>query len=125
MAQSIWQKMKTNHAMSGIATLTTGIIITAFLWWFFGGLWFGELPGLAILFIGVAEVFYTVYLAFTDQKSTLLHVGLLVFFIGVAGYLSFISHVMLGTLQLTFLAIIVIGLVLLVYGAFSARKASA
>jgi hypothetical protein len=122
MAKNIWQKMKTNHAMAGFATIITGIIITVFLWWFFGGFWFGELPGLAILLIGVAEIFYIIYGAITDKKSTLLHVGLLVLFIGVAGYLSFASHVMLGILQIASLAVMVIGIILLAIGTISARK---
>jgi len=122
MAKNIWQKMKTNHAMSRFATIIIGVIITVFLWWFFGGFWFGELPGLAILFIGVAEIFYIIYGAITDKKSTLLHVGLLVLFIGVAGYLSFASHVMLGTLQIASLAVMVIGIILLAIGTISAPK---
>jgi hypothetical protein len=122
MAESIWEKMKANHAMSGFAVIITGIIITVFLWWFFGGLWFGELPGLAIMLIGVAEIFYISYEAFTDKRSTMLHLGLLVLFIGVASYLSFASHVMLGTLQIISLAGIVIGIILLAIGVISARK---
>lgn len=122
MAKNMWQKMKTNHAMGGFAAVITGIIITIFLWWFFGGFWFGELPGLAILFIGVAEIFYTTYGAVTDKKSTLLHAGLLVSFIGVAGYLSFASHVMLGTLQIFSLAVMVIGVILLIIGIISGRR---
>ena len=122
MAKSTWQKMKSHHAMGGFATVITGIIITAFLWWFFGGLWFGQLPGLAILLIGVAEILYTVYGATTDKKSTTLHAGLLVVFIGFAGYLSLSGHVMLGTLQIASLAIIVVGVILLAIGAISARR---
>ncbi len=114
--------MKTNHATSRFATIITGIIITAFLWWFFGGLWFGELPGLAILFIGVAEVFYIIYGAITDKRSTMLHVGLLALFIGVASYLSFASHVMLGTLQIASLAAMVIGIILLAIGIISTHR---
>ena len=123
MAKNVWQKMKTNHAMGGFAAVITGIIITIFLWWFFGGFWFGELPGLAILFIGVAEIFYIIYGAITDKKSTVLHVGLLASFIGVAGYLSFASHVMLGTLQIASLAVMVIGIILLAIGIIAPRRA--
>jgi len=122
MANNTWEKMKKNHAIGRFAIIITGIIITAFLWWFFGGFWFGELPGVAILFIGVAEILYVTYAAITDKKSTLLHVGLLVLFIGVAGYLSFASHVMLGILQIASLAVMVIGIILLAIGTISARK---
>lgn len=114
--------MKTNHAMAGFATIITGVIITAFLWYFFSGYWFGELPGLAVLFIGVAEIFYITYEAITDKKSPLLHVGLLVLFIGVAGYLSFAGHVMLATLQITSLVVIVFGIILLAIGLISRRR---
>jgi hypothetical protein len=116
MINSTWQKMKTNHVMSGLAITITGIIVTAFLWWFLRGFSFLGLPGFAILFIGIAELLHTIYLTTTEKTSTLLRAGLLTLFIGVAGYLSFASHVMLGTLQITSLAVIVIGIVLLVAG---------
>lgn len=122
MASDIWEKMKTNHAIGGFTIIITGIIITAFLWWFFGGFWFGELPGLAIMFIGVAEIFYITYVTITDKTSTLLHAGLLVLFIGVAGYVSFVSHVMLGILQIASLAVMVLGIILLAIGIISARR---
>ncbi len=123
MVSNMWEKMKKNHAIGGFAVVIIGIIVTAFLWWFFGELWFGELPGFAILFIGVAEIFYAIYKAITEKKSTPLHMGLLVLFIGVACYLSFASHVMLGTLQLASIAVVVIGIILLAVGIISARRA--
>jgi hypothetical protein len=108
--------MKANHVMSGLATTVTGIIVTAFLWWFLGGFSFLGLPGLAILFVGIAEILHTVYLTTTEKKSSMLHAGLLVLFLGAAGYLSLASHVMLGTLQILSLVGIVIGIVLLIAG---------
>jgi hypothetical protein len=122
MAKDIWHKMKMNHAIGGFAAIITGIIITVFLWWFFGEFWFGELPGLAILFVGLGEILYAIYGAMTDKKSTLLHTGLLTSLIGVAGYLSFAGHVMLGTLQIASLVLVVIGIILLVIGIISASR---
>lgn len=114
--ENIWQKLKANGLIGGFATIIAGIVITTFLWWFFSGFGFWELPGLAILFIGVAEIFYTVYRTSTGKKLTWIHGGLLVLFIGVSGYLSFVSHVMLGTLQIVSLAVMVIGIILLAIG---------
>jgi len=112
----IWQEMKMNHLIRGSAILVTGIIVTAFLWWFFSGFGFWELPGMAILFVGVAEILYTAYGSITEKRSKWIHAALLVSFIGVAGYLSFASHVMLATLMITFLAILVVGVILFAIG---------
>jgi hypothetical protein len=108
---NIWQDMKVNHAIRGFATLVTGIIITLVLWWFFSGFSFLTLPGVAILFIGVAEILYSVYGSLTDKKSRWVHAGLLLSLIGVAGYLSLASHVMLAILMIASLAMLVIGLI--------------
>ena len=122
MSKGIWEGMKTNHAIRGFATIITGIIITVFLWWFFNGFGFWALPGIGILFIGVAETFYTIYGSTRGEKSTWIHAGLLILFVGVAGYISFASHVMLGTLQIFSLIVTVIGLMLLAVGIFSRSK---
>ena len=122
MTENIWEKMKTNHAISGFIAIVTGIIITIFLWWFFGGFWFGELPGLAILFIGIAEILYIIYGAITDKKSSLLHAGFLILFISVAGYISFAGHVLLGTLQIISIITMVIGILLLIIGIISTLR---
>jgi hypothetical protein len=123
MASSLWQKMKANHAMGGLAAIITGVVVIVFLWWLLGGFWFGQLPGVAIVLAGVAEILHAVLGALTDKRSKLLHAGLLVLFLGVAGYVSFASHVMLGTLQLLSLVVLVIGAVLIAIGAISTRKA--
>ena len=122
MTENIWEKMKTNHAIGGFITIITGIIITIFLWWFFGGFWFGELPGLAILFIGIAEISYIIYGAITDKKSLLLHAGFLILFIGIAGYISFAGHVLLGILQIVSIIAMVIGILLLIIGIISTLR---
>ena len=122
MAKNTWQEMKMNHAIRGFAVVVTGIIMTAFLLWFFGGFGFWELPGLAILFIGVAEIFYTIYMAYVGKKSTWIHMGLLVLFIGISIYGSLAGHVMLGTLQMISLVVMVIGILLLIVGIVSHPK---
>jgi hypothetical protein len=122
MAKNSWQEMKMNHAIRGFATAVTGIIMTAFLWWLFSGFGFWELPGLLILFIGVAEIFYVIYRTGTAKKSTWIHMGLLVLFIGVSGYISLAGHVMLGTLQMISLVVMVIGILLLAIGLISHPK---
>jgi len=122
MAKNTWQEMKMNHVISGFAVTLTGMIVTAFLWWFFGGFGFWALPGLAILLIGVAELCYIVFKAITGNKSTVLHTGLLVLFVGAAGYLSLASHVMLGVLQIVALVLMVIGIVLFAIGITRASK---
>jgi hypothetical protein len=117
---NIWQDMKMNHAIRGFTVIVVGIIITIFLWWFFSGFGFWQVPGMAILFIGLAEILYTAYGSVAKKKSGLLHAGLLLFLVGVAGYLSLMSHVMLATLLVVSLAILVVGLVLVAIGFFRA-----
>jgi hypothetical protein len=111
-----WQDMKMNHAIRGLTTLVTGVIATVFLWWFFNGFGFWTLPGVTILLIGLAEILYTAYGSITEKKSIWIHAGLLLSFVGVAGYISFVSHVMLAIFLIVFSAAMVIGLILCIIG---------
>ena len=122
MAKNNWQEMKMNHAIRGFAVAVTGTIVTVFLLWFFGGFGFWELPGLAILFVGIAEILYTVYAVYVGKKSTWTHLGLLVLFLGISIYAGLASHVMLGTLQIISFAVMVIGVLLLAIGIVSHPK---
>ena len=122
MEKKVWQEMKSSHAIRWFAVTITGMAVIAFLWWFLGGFGFWQLPGLAILMAGIAEILYILYKINTGHKSTLVQVGLPLLFIGIACYLSFAGHVLLGTLQIMSLILIVIGLVLLPIGIISSRK---
>jgi hypothetical protein len=123
METDVWQEMKSSHSIRWFAVIITGMVVIVFLWWFFGGFGFWQLPGLAILMAGIAEILYILYKISTGRKSTLVHVGLPLLFIGIACYLSFAGHVLLGTLQIMSLVLIVIGIVLLPIGVISSRKA--
>ena len=114
--------MKMNHAVRGFAIAVTGIIVAVFLVWFFGGFSFWVLPGLAILFVGIGEILYTIYAVYVGKKSTWTHAGLLVLFAGISVYVSLASHVMLGTLQIISFAVMLIGVLLLVVGIVSHPK---
>lgn len=122
MAESTWQRMKMNHAVRGFTAIATGIVVTIFLWWFFGGFGFWAFPGLAILFVGIGEIFFVVYMVSTGKKSGLTHSGLLTLFVGVSLYLSLAGHVMLGALQMISLVVMGIGILLSVVGAFLRPK---
>ena len=115
--------MKSNHAMGGFAVIITGIVMIVFLWWFLGGFGFWQLPGLAILMAGIGEILYILYKISAGRKSTLVHIGLPLLFVGIAFYLSFAGHVLLGTLQILSLVPIVTGIVLVPIGVISGRKA--
>lgn len=108
--------------ISGLTTIIVGIIVTAFLWWLLGGFGFWELPGVAMLFVGIGEVLYKMYVTGTDRRTPLLRGGLLLIFIGLAGYVSFEGYFLFGTFQILSLLATVIGLVLLLAGFVSAYK---
>lgn len=108
--------------MSGLTIIIVGIIITAFSWWLLGGFGFWELPGVAILFVGFGEVLYSIFVAGTDKRAPLLRGGILLMFIGLAGYVSFEGYFLFGTFQILSLIATVIGLVLLLAGFVSASK---
>lgn len=114
--------MKMNHAVRGFAAVVTGIIVTIFLWWFFGGFGFWAFPGLAILFVGIGDIFFSVYRVTTGKKSALTHSGLLTLFLGVSMYVSLAGHVMLGTLQMISLIVMGVGILLSAVGAFLRAK---
>ena len=118
MAEGTWQQMKMNHAVRGFAAVATGIVVTIFLWWFFGGFGFWAFPGLAILFLGMGEILFVVYRVTTGKKSGLTHGGLLTLFLGVSMYVSLSGHVMLGTLQMISLLVMGIGILLSAVGGF-------
>lgn len=122
MEKNVWQEMKSSHAIRWFAVIIAGMGAVVFLWWFIGGFGFWQLPGLAILLAGIAEILYILYKISTGRRSTLVHVGLPLLFIGIACYLSFAGHVLLGTLQILSLVLIVIGIVLLPIGIISSRK---
>ncbi|MGA2309180.1 MAG: hypothetical protein ABSG57_06500 [Candidatus Bathyarchaeia archaeon] len=119
---NVGRKRKMSGIISGLTTIVVGIIITAVLWWLLGGFGFWELPGVAILFIGIGEVLYKIYVAGTDKRTPLLRGGILLMFIGLAGYVSFEGYFLFGTFQILSLIATVIGLVLLLAGFVSASK---
>lgn len=108
--------MKNNGIVGVLAVVVAGIILTAFLWWFFGGFGFWTLPGILLLFVGVAETLSRAYIAVADKKSTTLRMGLVVLFVGLAGYITFAGHVLLGILQMLSIAIAVIGILVFIIG---------
>jgi hypothetical protein len=119
---NVGQKLHMKFVAGGLTTFVVGIVMTAILWWFFGGFGFWELPGVMILFLGVAEILYEVYVANTQKRTSLLRGGLFLVFIGLAGYLSFAGYFVYGTFQMLSVIVTVVGIVFLVAGFFSAHK---
>jgi hypothetical protein len=120
--ENVGQKMSLKVLSIGLTTFVCGIVLTVFLWWFFGGFGFWEWPGLAIMFVGVAEIFYRIYVVSLHRKGSLLRAGLFLAFIGLASYLNFSGYFVYGTLQLLSVIVAVFGIVLLLAGSFLAHK---
>ncbi|MFW9788717.1 MAG: hypothetical protein ACFFE2_14885 [Candidatus Thorarchaeota archaeon] len=92
-----------------------GIVVTLFSWWLFGGFGYWLWPGLVIVFIGLSELI-------TKQIGIMeLRVGMLVTLFGLASYLSFSVHVLMGGYQILSMVVLVIGILLLIRG-FMARR---
>jgi hypothetical protein len=120
--ENVSQKMSLKIISSGLTAFVVGIVLTVSLWWFFGGFGFWEWPGLAIMFIGVAEILYKTYVASLHRKGTMLRAGLFLAFIGLASYLNFSGYFVYGTLQLLSTITTVFGIVLLIAGSFLTHK---
>lgn len=121
-AENAQERLKKNLPIAGFAIIIIGVVLTMFLWWFFGGFGFWALPGLALLFIGVSESAYKLYAANTNRKAPMLRGGLVLLFIGAACYFSFASYVVFAMFQMISMILAVIGLLLLVAGLARARK---
>jgi hypothetical protein len=119
---NIGPKLSLRLVASGLAIFVVGLVLTVILWWFFGGFGFWELPGVTVLFIGVAEILYKTYVASIHRKGLLLRMGLILAFIGLAGYVSFANYYVYGTFQLFSVIAAVFGIVLLMAGSFLAHK---
>jgi len=119
---SAGQKMKLREITGGFAVFILGVVVTIFLWWFFGGLGFWSLPGFALMLAGLGEILYKVYSIRISERSSALHGGMLTFFIGIAMYFSFASHVMLGMLQIISLAVMVMGIIAVAVGMLFRHK---
>lgn len=117
--ESTMQSVKNAGIVGELEIIVFGVVVMLFSAWLFGGFGYWQLPGLVILFIGLSELINKFYKTKTDRAD--LRVGLLVTFIGLAGYLSFVLHVVFGGPQIISVAIIVLGLLLLVKGILAAR----
>ena len=113
--ESTTQSVKSAGIVGELEIMVFGLIIVLACAWLFGGFGYWLWPGLVILFIGLSE------LLTKQMDKTELRSGLLLTFFGLASYLSFMMHVLLGGLQIFSVVVLVLGLVLLVRGFMSGR----
>ncbi|MHA1964689.1 MAG: hypothetical protein ACXACG_01870 [Candidatus Thorarchaeota archaeon] len=113
--ESTIQSVKSAGIVGELEILVFGVIISLFSYWLFGGFGYWLWPGLVIVFIGLSELI-------TKQAGKAdLRVGLLVTFFGLASYLAFVMHVLLGGLQILSVVVLVIGIILLIRGFMAGR----
>jgi hypothetical protein len=83
---------KARKFVKGIVTTIIGLFITIFFLWFFYGPSILVLPGLAVLFVGVANILHTAYTTNTGVAVRNLQAGLITTLIGLAAVLSLLWH---------------------------------
>jgi hypothetical protein len=106
--ESTTQSGKIAGIVGELEIMVLGVIVLIICAWLFGGFGYWLWPGLVIVFIGLSNLL-------TKQIGKAeLRIGMLLTFIGLASFLSFVPHVLLGGLQIISVVILVIGLILLV-----------
>lgn len=113
--ESTTQSGATAGIVGELEIMVFGLIVLLFCAWLFGGFGYWLWPGLVILFIGLSE------LLTKKLGKAELRWGLLLTLFGLASYLSFMLHVLLGGLQILSIVVLVIGLILLIRGFMAGR----
>jgi hypothetical protein len=116
------QRTKDSGITNRLAVLVVGVILSVFLWWFFGGLGFWVLPGFAVIFISIGEILYKALLRNVSERSATLRAGIMTFFVGVALYVSVATQVMLAYIQMISLIVIALGVIGAAAGMFLRSK---
>jgi len=116
------QRTKDSRITNRLAVLVVGVILSVFLWWFFGGLGFWVLPGFAVIFISIGEILYKALLRNVSERSATLRAGIMTFFVGVALYVSVATQVMLAYIQMISLIVIALGVIGAAAGMFLRSK---
>lgn len=107
---------------SAITVIIVGFIVTLILFFFFAGFGFWALPGMLIIFAGIAVGLNTLLSASVPNPNSTLKSGLMVLFLGLGAFLSFMPHVLLGTFQIMTLALTIIGVIVTVSGLYKGYK---
>jgi hypothetical protein len=105
------QKMNLRTNAVEIAVIVIGFIITVFLWWIFAspGIWL--LPGLAILFLGIAFITYDIYTVSTKRTVRRLRGSLATLFLGIALVLAIMWHPVLYIWMIPAILVLLIGVI--------------
>jgi|GEM_PF-2817384 len=110
-----WRNIDKEKFFGGaIVKIVVGLTLFVFLATFFGGHSFWLFPGLVVIFLGVIDILNKIYYLATDSYSKSLSTGQMVFFVGLAGYLSIIPHPVLALAQTIAILIMLAGIVLIV-----------
>ena len=107
---------------SAITAIIVGFVVTLILFFFFAGFGFWALPGMLIIFAGIAVGLNTLLSASVPNPNSTLRSGLLVLFLGLGAFLSFMPHVLLGTFQIMTLVLTVIGVIATASGLYKGYK---
>lgn len=107
---------------SAITVIIVGFIVTLILFFFFAGFGFWALPGMLIIFAGIAVGLNTLLSTSLQNPNSTLKSGLMVLFLGLGAFLSFMPHVLLGTFQIMTLAVTVIGVIVTASGLYKGYK---
>ena len=115
-------KIEHSGIARGLTIFIAGVILSVFLWWFFGGIGFWVLPGFAIFFIGIGEILYKLFLRNVGGRPGTLRAGVMTFFIGIALYASVATQILLAYMQMISLIVIALGIIITAVGMFLRKK---
>ncbi|WEU40146.1 MAG: hypothetical protein OdinLCB4_006655 [Candidatus Odinarchaeum yellowstonii] len=105
-----------------IMLIIIGAIVTVIVSLFFGGLGFWNIFGFVMIFAGIANIIYALISEKLPNPNSTLRGGLLILFIGLACLISFLPHILLGTLQIMTLILTLIGVGVTVIGVYQGFK---
>lgn len=83
---------KARKFAKGTVTAVVGLCITIIFLWFFSGPSILILPGLAVFFVGLANILYTAFIENTKRTVKNLQGGLVVTLLGLAVLLGLLWH---------------------------------
>src|SRR3989304_6202903 len=107
----------------GIATIIVGLIVTIFFLLISSGPTIILLPGLAVFFVGLANILYLAYLAATKQAVRNLQAGLALTLIGLAVVLSLLWHPLFYFWLIPSMILLIAGFIIVVRSLYvSVRK---
>lgn len=105
-----------------IMLIIIGVIVTVIVSLFFGGLGFWNVFGFVMIFAGFANIIFGLISEKLPNPNSTLRGGLLIFFIGLACLISFLPHILLGTIQIMTLILTLIGLGVTIIGVYQGLK---